>query len=45
MNDIYLSEAHVCSTVNGDAGPECAAPMMICSSASAAPRRQLLQRR
>ena len=24
MNDIYVSEAHVCPTVNGDAGPECA---------------------
>ena len=26
-SDIYVSEAHVCPTVNGDAGPECAAPI------------------
>ena len=25
MNDIHVSEAHVCPTVNGDAGRECAA--------------------
>ena len=27
MNDSYVSDAHVCPTVNGDAGPECAVPI------------------
>jgi hypothetical protein len=27
INDIYVSEARVCPTVNGDAGRECAGPI------------------
>ncbi len=27
MGEIHVTEAHVCPTVNGDAGPDCAVPI------------------
>ena len=33
MNDIYVSEAHPCPTVNGGAGPGCAIPIEDLSTA------------